>query len=433
MIVKIQQSLRANLGKGSLLTASALLFISMTSVNAGNYLFNLILGRWLGPANFAELSLIVTLMLVFTFITSTLQTLSAKFAARHSARGEQNLLTGLRHWLARWAWVLGFLMLAFLALASPFWQSLFQTASVWPFILLALGLPLYFRQGVDRGILQGQTRFGLLALTYQAEMWVRLLGATILVALGLSVNGGVIAITLSFIATWLVAHQVGRKLPPYGELDKAEKSQIISFTGPVLAALMGQILINNSDILIVKHFFVAEEAGRYAALALIGRIVFFATWSIVTAIFPVVAQKHEKGEAHRHLLAVSFGLVGGVSALIIAATVIAPDLIVKILFGDDYLSIAPYLWLYGLATMFFALANVIIYYRLSLGNRGGSYLAVVAGVAQVVGLLVFHSSILEVVLVQVFIMAALLVLLLSWDAFLWFTNPKSNDQERSAA
>ena len=47
---------------GSILSGGALLFASMTVVNAGNYLFNLILGRWLGPEAFSDLSLIVTLL-----------------------------------------------------------------------------------------------------------------------------------------------------------------------------------------------------------------------------------------------------------------------------------------------------------------------------------------------------------------------------------
>ncbi len=45
---------------GALLSGSLIMLISTTIVNAGNYLYNLILGRWLGPADFSDLSLIVT-------------------------------------------------------------------------------------------------------------------------------------------------------------------------------------------------------------------------------------------------------------------------------------------------------------------------------------------------------------------------------------
>ena len=85
------------------------------------------------------------------------------------------------------------------------------------------------------------------------------------------------------------------------------------------------------------------------------------------------------------------------------------------LFGKLYLSIAPLLWVYALATAFYALANVIVTYHLSLGNGKGNYLVLLAGVAQVVGLYYCHTTLLLVVLVQVYIMAGLLLLLAIWD------------------
>jgi O-antigen/teichoic acid export membrane protein len=144
--------------------------------------------------------------------------------------------------------------------------------------------------------------------------------------------------------------------------------------------------------------------------------VFFGTSSVVTAMFPIVAQKHQRGEPHGYLLAASLAMVALVSAIIIAAALVIPDLIVRVLFGEAYLSIAPLVWLYAVATMLYALANVVINYRLSAGRGRSSALAVVAGVTQVVGLWLFHSTLREVVLVQIYIMAALFVILLLSEA-----------------
>ena len=83
------------------------------------------------------------------------------------------------------------------------------------------------------------------------------------------------------------------------ELNKGGQKAVIAFAGPVVLVYLGQILISNSDIIMVKRFFEPEIAGQYAAVALIGRIVFFATWSVVTALFPIVARKQQKGESHR--------------------------------------------------------------------------------------------------------------------------------------
>jgi O-antigen/teichoic acid export membrane protein len=402
----------------SMLNSGALLFASMTIVNAGNYLFNLVLGRWLGPAAFADLSLIITLFLMVTLITATLQTISAKFAAMYSADGDSERVDALRRSLGRGAWLFGIALFGALALGAPIWQAFFHSASAWPFVMLGVGLPFYFALGVDRGVLQGRMRFGGLALSYQAEMWVRLVAAMSLVALGWATYGAVAGLTLSLVATWWVGHRLAgpaAKSRPAAGLDAPERRKIVAFAGPVIAALIGQVLINNSDIIIVKHFFDAEPAGHYAALSLIGRIVFFATASVVAMMFPIVAQKQQRGESHRHLLWLALGLVAAVSAGVFAATLLVPELLVRVLFGAAYLPIAPLLWLYAVATMLYALANVVINYRLSAGEGGGSTLAIVAGAAQVAGLWLFHGSLREVVLVQIVLMVGLFVALLGQD------------------
>jgi O-antigen/teichoic acid export membrane protein len=398
-----------------LASASLLLMVSMTVVNAGNYVYNLILGRWLGPAMFADLSLIVTLLLVVTFITVPLQMTMARYAAIHTADGDAAALSQVRRFTALAALGFGLALTAIFTLGAPLWQGFFHTASAWPFAIFGLALPFSLMQGVERGVLQGQTRFGILAVTYQVEMWTRLLIGVGLVALGFSINGAVLGISLSFVATWLSARLAVKKLPGAKPLDRETRAAIIAFALPVLVSQLGQILINNSDVLLVRRFHAAETAGQYAALALIGRIVFFATWSVVTTMFPIVAQRQKKGEPHRHLLWLSLGIVAGISTPIILAALFFPEFIVTTLFGSQYLGVAHLLWLYALATSLYALANVVINYRLSLGMGRETRFAVAAGVAQVLGILLFHETLAQVVWVQVVVMATLFVLLLAYN------------------
>ena len=428
MVSKIQ-GLKDKFG-GALLSGSLIMLVSTTVVNAGNYLYNLILGRWLGPADFSDLSLIVTLMLMVTFVTVTLQMTAAKFAAAYSADGDTALNVALRRWLGRWSWGLGLGLGLLMAAGAPLWQSFFRTSSPWPFVILGVGIPIYFAQGVDRGVLQGEIKFNQLALSYQAEMWARLAVGLILVALGFSVGGATVGITLSFVATWVVARAAlsrSQATEASKEIEEnqsslafpdAQRKAVTAFAWPVIVANVSQILINNSDILIVKRFFAPEEAGHYAALALIGRIVFFATWSVVVTLFPIVAQRHQKGEPHRQLLWAGLGMVAVASAVIVAFTVFIPEWIVNILFGEAYLSIAPLLWLYAIATTLYSLANVVINYRLSADSQFGTYLAVIGGLAQVIGLWLFHASLRQVVIAQIIIMSGLLIALIVWDSWL---------------
>lgn len=422
MIAALQTRLRQN----QLLSGSAILLLSTTIVNAGNYAFNLVLGRWLGPVAFADLSLIVTLMLIVTFVTVTFQMSAAKFTASYVASQQIDNIANLRAWMGRLAWLGGILGGAIIAFGASLWQSFFNTASAWPFIILGVGLPFYFAQGVDRGVLQGDTQFGRLSLSYQAEMWARLALGLIFVAVGWSVNGAVGAITLSFMATWLVARTVKNRLTTGTTFSATERQAVATFTLPVIVTQIGQILINNSDILIVKRYFSAEEAGLYAALALIGRVVFFATWSVVTTLFPIVAQRHAAGQRHRHLLWAGIGIVAAISAIIVAMTIWQPELIVGVLFGEAYLAIAPELWLYAIATTLFAVANVIVNYRLSADRVAGTYFATAAGIVQVILLITFHDSIRQIVLLQIGLMSVLIAILLLWDGTLAYRERRAS-------
>ncbi len=422
---RLLQPLLQRLGGSGLLTGTALFFVSTTIVNGGNYLFNLILGRWLGPAVFADVSIIITLFLFLTFITAGFQQTAAKFAAIYSAQGDAGQLVALRRWLNRRSWVIGLLCWLLMGAGALFWQDFFHTQSPWIFVIFAFGLPVYFVQGIDRGLLQGQTRFGILAITYQVEMWVRLLVGLLLVALGWGAGGAVWGLTLSLVATWWVSNWALRTrratAQPHATtqgkitLSAPQRQAILNFALPVLMAETSLILINNSDVLIVKRFFDSVSAGQYAALALIGRIVFFATWSVVITMFPLVAQRQQRGEPHRQLLWTGLGMVLGVSVVIIAITALFPGPIVQILFGAEYLGIADLLWRYAIATALFALANVLINYRLALGNRAGTIFALAAGILQVVTLLFFHATLTQIVTIQIMLMAGLLLLLLTWE------------------
>lgn len=410
--------------KTNFASASLLLMVSMTIVNAGNYAYNLILGRWLGPTRFADLSLMVTLLLMMTFITAPLQMTAARYAAIHTADGDQKSLAGIRHWLKRIGLGGGLLLAGFFVLGSGLWQNLFATESALPFVLFGLAMPFSLLQSLERGMLQGQTRFGILAATYQVEMWSRLGIGILLVAWGMSVNGAVLGISLSFALTWFAAHRAVTGLPAAALPDQATQKALTLFAVPVVISQLGQILINNSDVLLVRRFFPAEMAGQYAALALIGRIVFFATWSVVTSMFPMVAQKHKKGEAHTHLLWLSLGIVAAISTPAILITWAWPEWVVGWLFGSQYLGIARLVWLYALATGLYALANVVVSYRLSLGAGKSTGLVIAAGAAQVLGILLFHQTLEQVVWVQVVVMASLFCILLIY----WGWNQQQNTQ-----
>ena len=172
---------------------------------------------------------------------------------------------------------------------------------------------------------------------------------------------------------------------------------------------LSQVLINNTDILLVKHYFAAEEAGLYAALAMIGRVVFFIAWMFAMILLPHVVAAEKAGKDSRSLLWKYVGYTAILGAIITGVSYILPELIVHILFGTAYVEIASLLWLYALATSLFAVANMFAYYFLSRSVYGPIYLTFIVGLLQIFGLVAFHDTLLQVVLLQLVLMGILLI------------------------
>jgi O-antigen/teichoic acid export membrane protein len=401
-------------GARHLLNGSGLFLISTTVVNLGNYLFNLVLGRWLGPLAFAELSLGVTLFLMLACLSAAFRLTAARYTAIYTANQEWQALADLRHFLRQWAWRIGGALAVLLIIGAPLLRTYLHTQSVWPFVLLGLGTPFFLLLGNQRGNLQGALHFPALIFSYQVETWSRFGLAVLLVTLGWSANGALGALALSLLMAWWLTRLQCDPQPAAQGLSPLLQRQVAAFAFPLLLAEASQILINNSDLLLVKHFFAGEIAGLYAALALSGRVIFFATWAIMTTVFPLVVQKAHQRQRYEYLFWLVVGLVVLMAGSLTTAAWLFPQTIVNTLFGAVYLPIAPLLWQYALLTSLYALASVILNFQLALGRGRASLLILGAGVAQVTGLWLFHASINQVVMVQAVVMGVLLGMALLW-------------------
>jgi O-antigen/teichoic acid export membrane protein len=401
----------ANLTENQLKRDGTILFLSNLLVNAGNYGINLLLGRWLGPSEFSEVSLLVTLLLMLSFWALAFQLTATKYIAEFTTDNKQAEMSMFLKWFQKLAVLVGIVLAILLISLSIFWKEFFQMSSPTIFIIFGIGMPFYLLMSVNRGILQGKTNYRRLAITYQAEMWTRLILSIVLIKMGYGVSGVAWGLTLSIVATWLVSNSAIIK----GQKMIFDNKKIIQFFLVVLTYECSQILINNSDTVLVKHFFTPTDAGLYAALALIGRIVYFGTWTVVTMLFPIVIKLEKEGKDHTKYFWGGLGFVGGIAGIIIIACYIMPELMVNILFGEKYLSIAPLLWLYALATALFALVNVFVYYNMSLDRRLPVWLTIIGGILQILLIYAFHNTFEQVIQIQVYLMSGLLMTMILYQ------------------
>ena len=390
------------------LTAEQKFMLSVIIVNAGNYIYNLALGRILGPVYFADAALLITLLLVLSFVAMTFQLATAKFSVLY----EHGVFTSFINMMYRWGALTGIIIGCLITIFAKDLQELFHTQTHWMFTVFGIGVPIYFMMSINRGAYQGKRNFVQLAMTYQSEMISRLLLTLFLVYTFTSINSSILIVTGILVSLVLGLFPFKYKVNDFklkSVLNKQQKKQITNFFILTGFYELTQIIINNSDILMVKHYFNEYDAGLYASLALIGRVVYFVTWMFVMLLLPTVIQKRKDGQATAPILFKYVGYVIILSLIIVSGCFIFPEFVIKLMFGSEYLSIAPLLWKYAIATSLFAVANIYAYYFLSLDHYLPVIISGIFGFLQIALIKLFHSSLLQVVSVQIIAMAALLL------------------------
>lgn len=381
-----------------LFAGGAVLLAGSTVANGANYALNLLLARWLAPEAFAQVTVFVTAMLLGSLGATALQlTVAAETVGSAGlAKFGPRALMALRQ---------GFIAFVLLAAACPLLAEVFHTGSTTPWLVLVAAAPPFLVLGVGRGVLQGRGRFGALALTYVVEALVRWAVTVAMVLLGSEVLSSALGITSAIAVAALVASHAARRPTPSQGRDRR--------SGPVrgsgrprglrLAALgttLGQAVSCNADVFLVTHAFPGEVAGRYAAVALLGRVVFFGTSAVVATTFTMVGQARDGGAATTRLVVMGAGCVAVLGLSGAAVLALAPRATAALLFGPGFGPVAPLMAPYVAAMTAYAVANALLTCRLAVGDVRGGAVAVTAAVVQVAALLAHHPSVGAVVAVQ---------------------------------
>ena len=378
--------------------------VSSLVVNAGNYYYNLFLGRSVGPEIFAETGLIVTFLLILSFLGMTMQLTAAKYIVEMEGRAR----SGLQAILSKISLLIG------LALAIVLWQgsemvaAFFSIRSEGIITAFAIGVTAYFYLSVMRGVLQGQQRFKRLALSYQVEMVMRFV-VTVVLIFGFD-SSAPLSVSIAVSTSILVGALVCGKPVLFNKSFRMKQSKpILVFLLITLGYELVQMIINYFDLLLVKHYFDAFQAGQYTSLSLIGRMVYFIAWMFVMLLLPHVVNARKAGKPYKHLLTQYLAAIGLFVAIAVTGCYLFSEELVLIMFGGQYLAISPLLWKYALATGLFALGNIFIYYHLSLENYTPVGIAAFFAALMVVALGSYHDSITLVVTVQIIFMGLALV------------------------
>ena len=395
------KSQRPNI-RSLVLGGSLVMLISMVLVNGFNFAYNVFMARVLGPSEFGHINAAITILLIASSVSLSFQLVCAKFVARNEATGAKSAV--VKSLLGK-AWIASLIIAAVLFIAQKPFAAYLNLPDHWILGFLALGVAVYAPLGVKRCAMQGLCFFPRLGANFVVEACTRFVVGVGLVIAGYGALGAVGAISAAVVMAYFLPPMPRELAVPAAAGEPASFAEAVQ----AIVFFIGQVIINNIDILLVKHFFPAEPAGIYAAIAQIGRLLYFVCWfGIVNAMFPVAASRQDQKKSEA--LGLPMLLVFAISCIFVLVAALFPHFIMGVIFGSKFINIGSLLALYATATALYSLSVVLIAYEMSrrIGNTGWLQLLISGALFLVIGF--FHQSLYEVIMVRIVLMVIMLLL-----------------------
>ncbi len=397
------------------LQASTVVFIGSVAANFLNYAFNLVMGRLLPPEIYGELVALFTLLVIVSVPGGTITMVLSKYTADHMAKGETDAVSALRRATRVPMYYLGvgsFILTLILALPL----SSYLHVPLVPMLIFSLLLPLSFFTASNNGFLQGLQAFKALSISNVINALLKFAFSIFFVLLGLSIGGIVCALIIASLLAFTYGWWVLRRRMPHTGTPSTEtnwytvfrdKRHYIGFT--FLATLLLAIFVN-VDTLLAKHYLEPFIAGEYAALSVLGKIITYGSAAVLVVLFPMTSASHtaRDGKTGR-LLAFSLAIVGLASVFLVVLFGTFPSYIISLLFGPEYLGGAPYLVYFAGAMGLSSMATVFTQYFLATHHKTFIYPLSILALAEIIGISIFHTSIIAIVLVSLSTSAILLM------------------------
>ena len=396
------------------LRQAAFMFAATSLGSALNYLVHFATSRMLGPAEYGIFASLNSFYMLISTPLGILPMVTAHYIAQFQARDEVYRAGPLLTAMLKWVALIGTIAGAVIALASPFLAIFFQISSTTPILVVAALVFVGALMLVLTGALQGLQKFLALGINGIVGAILRLAFAIGLVALGLGASGALAAPIFAGLVTFAIALvplvPLLRRPPSTHRSDHGlTLKDVLAYAGLVLAGTTCFAALTNMDVMIVKHYFAPAEAGQYAAASVLAKIILFFPGAIMAVLYPKAVERYARrqdssGIARQAAAAVA-GLCGGLAVVYF----LIPSLLIRLLFGQGYETAIPLVGLFGAAMALFALVSLQLTYYLSIHKTRYIPLMVGSTLLQVTALVLFHNSLLEVIIILLVNAGTLLV------------------------
>jgi O-antigen/teichoic acid export membrane protein len=346
-----------------------------------NFLYNVIVGRYLGPEAFGLLASLMSILGIFTIGTSGFQIATAKEIAKN--KSDKGLV-----FLDRWTLKIisfGLISVLLFLVASPLIAKLLNT-SIFISTSICLGGLAASLFSIAIGRLQGASKFIEWQFWGVAATVLKLLGGLVLALLGLSVFFFPVSLAIiALVTAFLIIYRTRN----YGNVNLRFRSSAVLSSSISMTLLW---IITQFDIVFARSQFSTQESGLYAAAATISKSIPIAVGLAGAIMLPKVAKKtHEGKTSNKEILSlalISF-FIGLVMALV-AVFLRVP--IISNLFGAQYSGAIEILLIASISAIPWCVTVALVQARLGSHERQVSVVLAIGTISSILCAYLFATT-----------------------------------------
>jgi O-antigen/teichoic acid export membrane protein len=376
----------------------ALVFVASMVLNLGGFAFHAIASRRLGVADYGVLYALISACTIVAVPSAVAVPVIARFAAEfrvlHDDRHVRRLILDLVR-------LFGLLALCYVGAALLAMRPIgaFLHVPAWCVPLVALMGGGMLLSGVLRAVAQGTQDYRAFARSCVTDGLTKVVALVALMLLAFGLLGAV----LGFVAgVFGGAIAVGFDLfKRYRDVEACAirydwRRIAVSGLGSAAITLAGA-LMGSADVVLVKHFFTADQAGMYSAASLGGKILLYFVAFVPTILLPQATERHVRGERTRYALATCIALLVCIGIAGLIALKFFGLVLLHALVGHAFDGAAALLLPYSVAMVFLALSGMLGSYGIAT-HRIAFALPLIACVAgTLAGITFFHGTLGQVV------------------------------------
>jgi O-antigen/teichoic acid export membrane protein len=339
------------------LRSGVVIAVAMGVMNLSTYGYTVLAAHTLGKEAYGAFSALMGALLVISVLSLGLQATGAR---RISAHPEQVVAiervvlgVGLRS-----ALVLGTVCLAL----APVLNAVLHLHSLPTALMVGVAAFPVTYMGAQAGVLQGERRWGLLALVYLAQGLGRIVFGVVLIVFWPTELAAMVGVALGcWLPVAIGALALSRPRADVPDSDGHPGLDLLREVGNSSQALLAFFALSNADILVARATMSDSEAGLYAAGLIMAKAILFLPQFVVVVAFPSMSKEQTSRSTLLAALGMS-GLLGGVG---VVATLVLPSWAQVFVGGTDFAAITDDLWKFAIVGILLAMIQLLVYSALA--------------------------------------------------------------------